>query len=281
MIVELNIILAGIADALTLWTLLLVAAGVTLGIVVGAIPGLNGPMAIAIAVPATFYLEPVTAIGFLVGIMKGSTVGGAVPAILMNTPGTPDAMITTLDGFPLAQKGQSGKALKMALFSSVTGDTFSDIVLFVAAAPLSVVAMMMGPVELSAVVFFSICVLAALIGDNPLRGLVVASMGFVLASVGQAPEEATPRLAFGFPELEDGIPLVAVGMGVLVLGEIIHSIAEGGVAVTSRPSKVIVPRAGCSSPAIRRNRVVLPLPEGPNRHRISPRSRLRSTSRTA
>ena len=81
MIVELNIILAGIADALTLWTLLLVAAGVTLGIVVGAIPGLNGPMAIAIAVPATFYLEPVTAIGFLVGIMK---VGRRSSSMYMN-----------------------------------------------------------------------------------------------------------------------------------------------------------------------------------------------------
>lgn len=228
--IGLDAILAGIVDAITLWNILLVAAGVTLGILVGAIPGLNGPMAIALAVPATFYLEPITAIGFLVGIMKGSTVGGAVPAILMNTPGTPDAMITTLDGYPLAQKGQSGKALKMAHLSSVTGDTFSDIVLFVAAAPLSVLAMMLGPVEQSAVVFFSICVLAGLIGDNPLRGLVAASFGFVLASVGQAPEEATPRLTFGFAELEDGIPLVAVGMGVLVLGEIVHAIAERRVS---------------------------------------------------
>lgn len=224
--VALDVIAAGIVDAITLWNILLVALGVTLGILVGAIPGLNGPMAIAIAVPATFYLEPIGAVGVLIGIMKGSTVGGAVPAILMNTPGTPDAMITTLDGYPMAQKGQSGKALRMAHLSSVTGDTFSDIVLFVAAAPLSILAMMMGPVEQSAVIFFSICVLAALVGDNPLRGLVAASFGFILASVGQAPEEATPRLTFGFAELEDGIPLVAVGMGVLVLGEVAHAIAE-------------------------------------------------------
>ena len=224
--VGLDMIFTGIIDACTLLNLLLIAGGVTLGILVGAIPGLNGPMAIALAVPATFYLEPIGAIGVLVGIMKGSTVGGAVPAILMNTPGTPDAMITTLDGYPMAQKGQSGKALKMAHLSSVTGDTFSDIVLFVAAAPLSVLAMMMGPVEQAGIVFFSICILAALVGDNPLRGLVAASLGFVLSSIGQAPEEATPRLAFGFAELEDGLPLVSVGMGVLVLGEIIHSISE-------------------------------------------------------
>lgn len=225
-----DVIGAGIADALTIFNILLVLGGVLVGIVVGAIPGLNGPMAIAIAIPATFYLNPIAAIGFLVGIMKGSLVGGAVPAILMNTPGTPDAIITTLDGYPMAQKGQSGKALKMAHLSSVTGDTFSDIVLFVAAAPISVVAMMMGPVEQSAVVFFSICVLAALVGDNPLRGLVAASLAFALAAVGQAPEEATPRLTFGVTELEFGIPLVAVGMGVLVLGEILHAISrnQGG-----------------------------------------------------
>jgi len=232
--VELDIIILGIIDAVSVWNILLVAAGVTLGILVGAIPGLNGPMAIAIAVPATFYLEPIGAIGFLVGIMKGATVGGAVPAILMNTPGTPDAMITTLDGHPLALKGKSGKALKMAHLSSVTGDTFSDIVLFVAAAPLSILAMMMGPVEQAAIIFFSICVMAGLIGDNPLRGLVAASFGFVLASVGQAPEEATPRLTFGFPELEDGIPLVAVGMGVLVLGQIAYAIAERQVSTRGR-----------------------------------------------
>lgn len=224
--VTLDIILAGALDTLTLWNILLIALGVGTGILIGAVPGLNGPMAIAIAIPITFYLQPIGAIGLLVGIMKGSTVGGAVPAILMNTPGTPDAMITTLDGYPMAQKGQSGKAMKIALYSSVTGDTFSDIVLFVAAAPLAVLAAMMGPVEQSAVVLFSICILASLVGDNPLRGLVVAAFGFVLATVGQAPEEATPRLTFGLSSLEDGIPLVAIGMGVLVLGEIVHTIAR-------------------------------------------------------
>lgn len=234
-----DVIAAGIADALTVLNILMVLGGVLIGVVVGAIPGLNGPMAIAIAIPATFYLSPIAAIGFLVGIMKGSLVGGAVPAILMNTPGTPDAIITTLDGYPMAQKGQSGKALQMAHLSSITGDTFSDIVLFVAAAPISVVAMMMGPVEQSAVVFFSICVLAALVGENPLRGLVAAAFAFVLASVGQAPEEATPRLTFGVTELESGIPLVAVGMGVLVLGEILHAVARGegrGAAALAPPS---------------------------------------------
>ncbi len=219
-------VLAGAGDALTPINILFVIAGVCVGIAVGAIPGLNGPMAIAIAIPATFWLSPLPAIGFLIGIMKGSSVGGAIPAILMNTPGTPDAALTALDGYPLAQRGQSGKALKMGLYASVTGDTLSDIVLFTVAVPLSLIALRLGPVEQAALIFFSICVIAGLIGGNPFRGLIAAAMGFVLASVGQAPEEATPRLTFGFPEIEDGLPLVSVGMGVLVLGEIVHALAH-------------------------------------------------------
>lgn len=223
---SLDVILAGVADALALANVLFVVAGVATGILVGAIPGLNGPMAIAIAIPATFWLSPLPAIGFLIGIMKGSTVGGAIPAILMNTPGTPDSALTALDGYPLAQKGKSGKALKMGLYASVTGDTMSDVVLFTVAAPLSLVALMLGPVEQAALIFFSVCVVAGLIGGNPFRGLAAAAAGFVLAAVGQAPEEATPRLTFGFAEVEDGLPLVSVGIGVLVLGEIIFALAH-------------------------------------------------------
>lgn len=223
---DLDVILAGAADALALANILFVVAGVATGILVGAIPGLNGPMAIAIAIPATFWLPPLPAIGFLIGIMKGSTVGGAIPAILMNTPGTPDSALTALDGYPLAQKGKSGKALKMGLYASITGDTMSDVVLFTVAAPLSLVALMLGPVEQAALIFFSVCVVAGLIGGNPFRGLAAAAAGFVLAAVGQAPEEATPRLTFGFAEIEDGLPLVSVGIGVLVLGEIIFALAH-------------------------------------------------------
>lgn len=223
---DLDVILAGAADALALANVLFVVAGVATGILVGAIPGLNGPMAIAIAIPATFWLPPLPAIGFLIGIMKGSTVGGAIPAILMNTPGTPDSALTALDGYPLAQQGKSGKALKMGLYASITGDTMSDVVLFTVAAPLSLVALMLGPVEQAALIFFSVCVVAGLIGGNPFRGLAAAAAGFVLAAVGQAPEEATPRLTFGFAEIEDGLPLVSVGIGVLVLGEIIFALAH-------------------------------------------------------
>ena len=113
--------------------------GFLLGIMVGATPGMAGPVAMAISLPiliSVFGYHPdalLPVMGFLIGIMKGATVGGAVPAILFNTPGTPDAYMTTLDGYPMTQRGKAKKALRVAHLSSVTGDTFSDLVLFICA----------------------------------------------------------------------------------------------------------------------------------------------------
>ena len=125
-----DLVIAGLSDALTLYNLFFVLFGVIIGQLVGALPGTGPVMAMAIAIPFTFGLDPLPAIAFLVGVNKGGLVGGAIPAILINTPGTPDAAATTLDGFPLTQKGKPEKATKMALYSSITGDAFSDIVLF-------------------------------------------------------------------------------------------------------------------------------------------------------
>lgn len=236
--VSLDIVVGGISDAMNLYTILFVLLGVLSGILVGAIPGLNGPMAIAICVPMTFYLQPLAAIGMLVGIMKGSTVGGAMPAILLNTPGTPDSAITAIDGYPLALQGKPFKALKMALYSSVTGDTMSDIVLFTVSAPIAMVALKLGPTDLAAIIFFSICLIMSMIGKDPFRGMLAAGAGFLLAAIGLSPGEGTPRLTFGLLELEDGLSLVAVGMGVLVLGEIFSALSQnkGGQETTLPPS---------------------------------------------
>jgi len=148
--IEFSTILAGFCDAFSLVNLAYVLLGVIIGQFVGAVPGIGPVMAMAIAVPFTFALDPLPAIAFLIGVNKGGLVGGAVPAVLMNTPGTPDAAATALDGYPLAKSGKPLKATKMALFSSVTGDTFSDIVLITVSAPLAVLALKMGPVEVLA-----------------------------------------------------------------------------------------------------------------------------------
>ena len=224
--VDLSIILAGFGDAFTLTNLLFVLFGVVLGQFVGAVPGIGPIMAMAIAIPFTFTLSPLVAISFLVGVNKGGLVGGAVPAILMNTPGTPDAAATAMDGYPLAKKGKPLKATKMALFSSVTGDTYSDIVLITVSAPLAVLALRMGPIEIAALMIFAFSVLAGLIGNSLIKGIIAAALGLLVASIGSDPENFTPRLIFGYWDLFNGLPLPSVAIGMLAISEILRRMSE-------------------------------------------------------
>ena len=231
--VELSTILAGFGDAFSLYNLTFVVFGVVLGQFVGAVPGIGPVMAMAIAVPFTFALEPLAAIAFLIGVNKGGLVGGAVPAVLMNTPGTPDAAATALDGYPMAKNGKPLKATKMALFSSVTGDTFSDIVLITVSAPLALLALKMGPVEITALMIFAFAVLAGLVGKSLTKGIISAALGLLFASIGSDPENYTPRLIFGFWELYDGLPLASVAIGTLAISEILRRLAENQGSVRS------------------------------------------------
>lgn len=219
-----DVILAGVADAFTPYNLMLMAAGVFTGILVGAIPGLNAPMAIAIAVPLTYSMDSLAGIAFLIGIMKGGTFGGSITAILLNTPGSPEATSTAFDGYPLARQGKGIKAMKMALFSSVFGDSFSDIILFTVAAPLALLALKMGPAEMTAVLLFSLTIIAGLSGRSLLRGLIAAVLGGFLSTVGLDIATAEPRLTFGFVELEDGIPIIPLTIGLLAFSEVLVQI---------------------------------------------------------
>ncbi len=221
-----DVILAGLASALTLANLALVAFGVFVGIVVGAIPGLNGPMAIAIAIPLTFVLSPVAAISFLVGINKGANFGGAISAILMNVPGAAEAIATTFDGYPLARKGKPLKALKMALYASVVGDSFSDLVLILVAAPFAILALTMGPAELTALMLFALTFIAAVVGKSMTKGLIAGAMGIFASTIGLDPEASTPRMTFDVLDLEEGIPLLAMVIGMLALSEIMIQIED-------------------------------------------------------
>lgn len=206
--------------------------GLLTGIAVGATPGLAGPMAMAISLPiliSAFGFTPdalLPVFGFLIGIMKGSTVGGAVPAILFNMPGTPDALMTTLDGHPMAKAGQPKRALRIAQISSVTGDTFSDIVLFVGAPFLAVaVEAYLDLPEKTALLILSISFIAAVMGKSVGKGLLAVAMGLAVAYVGTG-QALSPRMTFGIDALSNGFPLVSTILGVLILGEIFRSIEE-------------------------------------------------------
>ena len=140
-------VIVGVSLATTPEALVAILVGLIAGQILGAIPGLTASMAVALLVPYTFYLEPWVGIPMLLGMFKGSLFGSSVTAILVKTPGTPAAAATVLDGYPLARQGKGVKAMKMALYASVFGDSFSDICLIVAAGALAAVALKFGPPE--------------------------------------------------------------------------------------------------------------------------------------
>ena len=226
-------------------TLVMVAVGFVLGVAVGATPGLSGPMAMAIALPvliSVFGYRPEALLpvsGFLIGIMKGATVGGAVPAILFNIPGTPDSVLTALDGHPMARAGQGGRALRVAHLSSATGDTVSDIVLFLCAPFLAVlVEAYFDLPEKTALILFALAFIAAVIGRSPARGLISAGLGMLVAAIGSG-GELTPRMTLGAEALERGLPVAAVVLGVLVLGQVLVSLEDLSRTGAARPGRVV------------------------------------------
>ena len=214
-------LIIGFQNVLTPSTLFWVTVGVTLGYVLGALPGLGKATGIAVAIPMTFYLSPVAAIAMLIGIAKGSAAGSAVSAILLNTPGEPSSAPTALDGYPLARQGKAQKALKMGLFASVIGDFLSTIVLIVLAAPLAHYALLIGPVELCAILLFSLTFIGGLAGRSMLKGLIAAAFGVFFATIGIETETFIPRLTFGVMELDDGISLVPMAIGMLAVAEMV------------------------------------------------------------
>lgn len=213
-------------------TIVMVTCGLLTGIFVGATPGLAGPFAMAISLPILISIFGVNAeallpvIGFLIGIMKGATIGGAVPAILFNTPGTPDAMMTTFDGYPMTRNGQAGKALRVAHFSSVSGDTFSDIVLITCAPFLAVaVELYLGFPEKAGLIILSLSFIAAVVGRSVVKGLLSAFLGLFFASIATG-EDQYPRLTLGLPELAGGFPLITAVLGVMIIGELLVSMED-------------------------------------------------------
>lgn len=207
-----------------LMTFLLMSAGLFLGMFVGALPGFTTLMAMAILLPISFFIHPLLGIPFLIGVYKGGIFGGSIPAILVSMPGTGAAVATTFDGPPLTKKGQARKALEIALFSSVTGDLTSDIITIAAIGPIAMVALLLGPPELAAILFLALIVISATSSGVFVKGLLMLAVGLFLAMIGQDPIGALSRFSFGITEIEAGIPLLPMLIGVFALPEIFVNI---------------------------------------------------------
>lgn len=202
-------------------TLAAAAVGVIAGIIVGAIPGLTATMAVAVLVPFTFFVSPLIGIPFLLGVFKGAIYGGSIPAITINTPGTAAAAATAIDGHALAQKGQTRRTLEMALYACVFGDLLATIVLIFAAQFLAQAAMSFSSPEFTALLLFSLTMIAAVAGGSMSKGLISAVFGGILGIIGLDPMSGEARFTFGTPDLMGGISLIPVLIGLFALAEVL------------------------------------------------------------
>jgi putative tricarboxylic transport membrane protein len=198
----------------------MLALGMILGVVVGALPGLTAAMAVAVLMPISFFIDPLLSIPFLLAITKGAIFGGSIPAILINTPGTGAAAATVFDGYPLARQGKARKALELALYSSVIGDTSSDVVVIFLIGIFATIALLVGPPEYFGIFLFSFALISGLTGRSLARGLTSASLGLFIGSTGLDPLVGVARFAFGSVDMTAGISFIALIIGLFALSEL-------------------------------------------------------------
>ncbi|MEM7293259.1 MAG: tripartite tricarboxylate transporter permease [Pseudomonadota bacterium] len=200
--------------------------GVMIGAVVGAIPGMTTPMGVALALPFTFTMNPVTGILLLLGVYKGGLYGGSITAILIKAPGTPAASCTVLDGYPLTQNGKARKALDMALYASCFADFVSNLSLILLAGILATFALKFGPPEFFTLIVFSLTIIAGVSGEDLVKGMISAALGLLFATIGLDAVYGTNRFIFDRWELLGGLSFIPVLIGLFALPEIIRYFAQ-------------------------------------------------------
>jgi putative tricarboxylic transport membrane protein len=203
-----------------------VALAALIGVIVGALPGLTAPTAIALLMPVTFYLDPLAALAFLYVIGKSGRFGGSISAILFNTPGTTASAATMLDGNPLTRQGKSGKALKMAALASVFGDTTGELLLIFGAAAIATLTATFGPPEFFSIYLMAFVIIGSVVGKSVVKGLLSTLFGALVSLIGLDPISAEPRLTMGLLELESGFSLVPLLIGIFVMSEIMFNAEE-------------------------------------------------------
>ncbi len=207
-------------------SLLAMAGGVAIGIIAGAIPGINASMAMAMVLPFTWSMGVVQAVLMLAGIYCGGQYGGAITAVLIGVPGTTSAAATVMDGHQMHKKGQSGKALGMALIASTIGGYISAVLLMILAIPLAKVALAFGPAEYFGLSALGLTLIASLSGDNIWKGLLSGLFGLLLATVGLDPFAGLSRFSFGLANLSEGLDLIPVMMGLYAVSEVFEEIEK-------------------------------------------------------
>ena len=232
-------VLTGFAMLADPFTMALIFMSVIVGVAVGALPGLSSPMAIALLLPFTITLPPVQAISVMAALYCAGTFGGSITAILINAPGAPPAAATALDGYPMAKRGEAGRALGIATVSSVIGGVLSLFVFVLAAPVLAKFALEFRPPEYFALSVFALSMLASISGKSKLRNLISGAAGALIGTAGVHLTTGVSRFTFSIPELTDGIHFVPVLIGLFAMGELLAQSQALDVAVERITSVVV------------------------------------------
>jgi putative tricarboxylic transport membrane protein len=219
---------AGMAILVDPYMLAVILAGTILGVIVGALPGLSGSTTAALLLPLTIGMGPIASVAFLGAIYCAANFGGSITAILINTPGDPSASATAYDGYPMAARGEAGRALGISTIASAVGGIFSVIVLIVAAPLLARAAYNFGPPEYFALACFGLSMLAAVGSDAGIRNLIAGIFGVLLATVGLDLTTGVERFTFGLYELSEGLSLVPVLIGLFAMSEMLFQATQLG-----------------------------------------------------
>ena len=234
---EINALFHGFSVALTPFNLLLMFVGVTLGVIIGVLPGLGGANGIAILLPLTFSMPPTSAVIMLSCIYWGALFGGAITSILFNIPGEPWSVATTFDGYPMAQQGKAGEALTTAFTSSFVGAFFAVVMITFLAPLVAKFALQFGPPEFFAVFFLTFCSFIGMGKEPPFKIVAAMMLGFALAAVGIDTVTGQLRLIFGWHELMRGFDFLIAVIGLFGIGEILLSMEEG-LSFSGRAAKI-------------------------------------------
>jgi putative tricarboxylic transport membrane protein len=218
--------LMGLQAVSQLSVLLALVAGAFAGIIVGAIPGMGPGMAIAILLPVTFGMDPLVGLTLLLGVYSGSWYGGAIPAILINTPGTVANVMTTFEGYPLAKRGEGTRALAIAYSSSFVAGIISVLVLVLLSPVLAGFAKRFGSPEFSLVVLFGLVLVVVANGKRKLEALLMVALGAFLGTIGQERAFSTFRFTFGQTWLEGGITIIACALGLFAVSQALELVAD-------------------------------------------------------
>jgi TctA family transporter len=221
-----NNLIFGFGVAFSLQNLAYCMLGVSVGTLIGVLPGI-GPLAtIAMLLPLTFNVAPVGALIMLAGIYYGAQYGGSTTAILVNLPGETSAVVTTLDGYQMARQGRAGPALAIAAIGSFVAGTFGTLLIALAGPPLAEVALKFGAPEYFSLMLMGLVAAAVLAQGDMVKSLAMVAMGLLLGIVGTDVNTGVQRFSLGITELSDGIGFIVIAVGVFAVGEIVANLGD-------------------------------------------------------